>query len=161
MKSVSTPPDNPIVVVDFESRHRDAFRMLNEAWITKYFSLEPSDLEMLDAPEDRIVAKGGAILVAVRGDEVLGVCALLAKGDATYELAKMAVADEAQGQGIGTLLGRIAIAKARSLGASRVILESNTRLEPAMALYAKLGFKKIDGGPSPYCRCNIQMELTL
>jgi hypothetical protein len=28
-------------------------------------------------------------------------------------------------------------------------------------LYYKLGFKKITGSPSPYERCNIQMEMEL
>ncbi|RYY25293.1 MAG: MarR family transcriptional regulator, partial [Chitinophagaceae bacterium] len=49
----------------------------------------------------------------------------------------------------------------RELGARKVYLESNTKLEPAINLYYKLGFKKIAGAPSPYERCNIQMELEL
>ena len=149
-----------IRIVDFEPQHHDAFRTLNEAWITKYFALEPSDRAMLDAPGDYVLRKGGAILVALTGEKVVGVCALLAAGAETFELAKMAVSDAAQGRGVGTALGRAAIDRARSLGARRLFLESNTSLAPAMALYAKLGFRKIDAGPSPYCRCNIQMELT-
>jgi hypothetical protein len=34
-------------------------------------------------------------------------------------------------------------------------------LTPAISLYGKLGFKKIVGPPTPYQRCNIQMELAL
>jgi len=73
----------------------------------------------------------------------------------------MAVTAKARGKGIGWLLGQKAINKARELGAKRVFLESNTILEPAINLYRKLGFRKIVGHPSPYERCNIQMELKL
>jgi len=51
--------------------------------------------------------------------------------------------------------------KAKEAGADKLYLESNTLLTPAIALYHKLGFKKITGKPSPYERSNIHMELTL
>jgi hypothetical protein len=34
-------------------------------------------------------------------------------------------------------------------------------LKPAISMYYKLGFKKVEDLPSPYERCNIQMELEL
>ena len=64
------------------------------------------------------------------------------------------------GLGIGFLIGQACIEKARALGAHRVYLESNTTLKPAINLYHQLGFRKVAGPPSPYERCNIQMELT-
>jgi ribosomal protein S18 acetylase RimI-like enzyme len=73
----------------------------------------------------------------------------------------MGVSPKTQGLGIGYLLGRACIEKARALGARRVYLESNTRLKPAINLYHKLGFRKVAGPPSPYERCDIQMELVL
>lgn len=59
------------------------------------------------------------------------------------------------------MLGQAIIEKAISLNAERWFLESNTKLAPAIKLYEKLGFKKIEGGSTPYERCNIQMELML
>jgi GNAT superfamily N-acetyltransferase len=92
----------------------------------------------------------------------VGTCALIRMDDSTYELAKMAVSPTAHGLGIGERLGRAAITKAKALGASRLYLESNTKLVPAINLYHKLGFQKtVAGAPSPYERCNIQMELDL
>ena len=41
------------------------------------------------------------------------------------------------------------------------LLESNTILDPAINLYRKLGFEPVQGGVSPYDRCNIQMEMWL
>jgi len=81
--------------------------------------------------------------------------------DFDYELAKMAVSPTVQGKSIGYLLGRAIIEEAKALGASKLFLESNTILKPAINLYYKLGFQKISGYPSPYQRCNIQMELDL
>jgi hypothetical protein len=78
-----------------------------------------------------------------------------------YELAKMAVTERARGRGIGWLLGQTAVTQARQLGAKTLCLQSNTVLEPAIKLYQKLGFQKVVGQPSPYQRCNIQMELKL
>jgi hypothetical protein len=54
-----------------------------------------------------------------------------------------------------------AIATARASGASRLVLQSNTVLGPAMALYRKLGFVEVHGAPSLYARSNIHMELQL
>jgi GNAT superfamily N-acetyltransferase len=86
---------------------------------------------------------------------------MLNKGNATFELAKMAVTPKAKGRGIGFLLGSLVIEKAELLQAERIYLESNTLLAPAINLYKKLGFQKSEGVTSPYERCNIQMELKL
>ena len=51
-------------IVEFEPRHADAFRTLNEAWISKYFVLEPKDREVLQDPIGKIIEKGGRIFMA-------------------------------------------------------------------------------------------------
>ncbi len=125
--------------------------------------MEESDYKALDHPEEYILNRGGKILVALYYDEPLGVCALIKMNDSEYdfEMAKMAVSPKAQGKSIGTMLGKAVIEKAKELGASKLYLESNTVLKPAINLYYKLGFEKITGRPTPYERCNIQMELNL
>lgn len=152
-----------IRIVGYESKYHEEFKKLNVEWITTYFKMEDTDRIALDNPEKYILDKGGAILVAVEGAEVLGVCALLKMhgGEYDYELAKMAVSPKAQGKGIGHLLGTSIIDKAKDLGGSCIYLESNTILKPAISLYEKLGFKKVAGHPTPYERSNIQMELKL
>lgn len=152
-----------VQIVDYQASHHSAFRELNEAWINKYFRLEDADRIALDNPTEHILDKGGKILVAEQNHVVLGVCALLKMTDEKYdfELAKMAVSTKTRGQGIGYLLGKAIIEKARQLGGSYLYLESNTILTPAISLYEKLGFKKITGRITPYERCNIQMELKL
>ncbi|MCX3265216.1 bifunctional helix-turn-helix transcriptional regulator/GNAT family N-acetyltransferase [Pedobacter agri] len=150
-------------IVDYTSAYKQAFKSLNEEWISTYFVMEESDFKALDHPQEYILDKGGAILVALYEGKPLGVCALIKMNDGEYdfELAKMAVSPKAQGKNIGFILASAIIERAKSLGASKIYLESNTILKPAINLYHKLGFQKIAGKPTPYSRCNIQMELII
>ena len=150
-----------VEIVDFRSEHADAFRRMNLDWITRYWEVEDADRLYLDRPQEWILDSGGAILMALRDGEVVGTVALISKGSGSYELAKMAVDEPARGKGIGWRLGRAVLDRAREMGAKRVYLESNTILEPAINLYRKLGFTPIQGGASPYDRCNIRMEIWL
>jgi len=152
-----------VQIVEYEPKYQSAFRTLNEEWISTYFEMEETDYKSLDNPEEYILKKGGKILVALYNDEPLGVCALIKMEDSVYdfEMAKMAVSPKAQGKNMGWLLGQEIINVAKSMGASKIYLESNTILKPAISLYYKMGFQKVTGRTTPYKRCNIQMELIL
>ena len=150
-----------VEIVDFRPEHADAFRQMNLDWINHYWEIEEADLLYLDHPQEKILAPGGAILMALHEGEAVGAVALIPMGGGSYELAKMAVDERARGKGIGWRLGTALLDRARDLGANRVYLESNTILEPAINLYRKLGFEPVQGGVSPYDRCNIQMETWL
>ena len=152
-----------VEIVAYKPEYQEVFRALNVEWISTYFEMEESDYKALDNPQSYILDQGGHILVALYEGEPLGVCALIKMNDEEYdfELAKMAVSPKAQGKNIGFLLASAIVEKARSLGAAKIYLESNTILKPAINLYHKLGFKKVAGKPTPYTRCNIQMELVI
>ncbi len=150
-----------IDLVEYRNSHREAFRDLNYDWIERHFTVEESDRAQLEAPREYILDKGGYIVMALYEGQAVGTCALIRHGNGSWELAKMAVSDVAKGKGIGYLLGMDIISKAREFGANKLFLESNTTLSPAINLYKKLGFKRIVGEPSPYARCNIQMEQEL
>jgi len=152
-----------VQIVDYKPAYREAFKALNEEWISTWFKMEEADHKALDDPKGYILNKGGHILVALYEGEPVGVCALIKMKDPEYdfELAKMAVSPRAQGKSIGWLLGNAVIEKAKALGARKLYLESNTILKPAINLYYKLGFRKVIGHATPYERCNIQMELVL
>lgn len=151
-----------IKIESYQPKYKEAFYRLNEEWITTYFKMEQPDRDALEHPQEYILDKGGFIFVATMNQEPVGVCALIKKTELDgYELAKMAVSPKAQGKNIGFMLGQAIIEKAKALKAKRIFLESNTILKPAISLYEKLGFKKITGPPTPYERCNIQMELLL
>jgi GNAT superfamily N-acetyltransferase len=138
-----------------------AFKQINYEWINKYFKVEKGDLDSLENPEKYFLLTGGAVLLARRGDEYLGTSALKPMGNDAYELCKMGVSESARGLGIGGLIGEAAIMKARELGAKRVYLETNSSLTPALTLYAKLGFTRIENFTSPYIRADVAMEIYL
>ncbi len=131
-----------ITIVEFAPAHAAAFRELNLEWLTEHFEVEPLDRETLDHPE-RIIEEGGDILFAATGDTMIGTVALLKHDAGTVEVAKMAVAKAARGRGAGRALMRAAIARARELGASRLVLETSDRLEAATHLYRRFGFRPV------------------
>ena len=153
-----------IEIIDLDPQnenHKTAFKQINYAWIEKHFKVEKGDLDSLENPEKHFIATGGAVLLACRGEEILGTSALKPMRDDTYELCKMGVNESARGLGIGGLIGEAAIQKARDLGAKRVYLETNSSLTPALTLYAKLGFVRIENFTSPYERADVAMEMWL
>ena len=150
-----------IKVVDYAPKYREAFKSLNVEWISKYWELEEPDFKALDDPEGYILNQSGVILIALDKGEPIGCCALIKQADGTFELAKMAVSPKAQGKGVGLLLGKSIVERAKLMGLKRLYLESNSVLKPAVSLYEKIGFKHIKGASSPYARCDVQMELQL
>jgi GNAT superfamily N-acetyltransferase len=156
----------PTVVSSIASQcDADAFRALNEEWISRLFTLQEEDRAVLGDPFGRIVGPGGDVLLArERGSgAAVGCVALLAYPDAVFELAKMAVAPAAQGRGIGRQLVAAAIDRAQALGAARLFLGTNSKLAPAIRLYEEAGFVRITRSRLPvadyYARADILMEL--
>ncbi|MCK0159948.1 GNAT family N-acetyltransferase [Allomuricauda sp. F6463D] len=155
--------DQSIVIVPYSNIYKDAFRKLNEEWITKYFNMEEMDRMVLYHPKEYILDKGGYIAIALLDGNPVGVCALVTYPyhGFDFELSKMGVSPKAQCMGIGKLLAQHIITKAKIMGAKKIFLESSRKLGPAISLYKKLGFVEIDKIPSPYSRSDIQMELIL
>lgn len=151
-----------ITILDFSSERARSFEQLNREWIERYFEMEPPDYLMLQNPQTQIIEKGGAVLFAAdESGEIVGTLALLPAGEDCLELAKMAVAETAQGCGIGRLLGETALTRAREMGAKRVILYTNTLLQPAIRLYRRLGFQEIPIKKNYYNRADFKMEINL
>jgi len=151
-----------VVVREFRPGDEAAFRDINLAWIERFFAIEPKDREVLADPRKYILDPGGAILIADDAGETIGVVALIVMGNGSVELAKMCVVESAQGKGVGRLLIAEATEKARAMGMSRVYLETNSVLAPALKLYRDAGFVPLAAPlPSPYARADVQFELWL
>ena len=152
-----------IRIVTYEPRYKDDFIRLNKQWIETYFRLEQSDLNTFAHIDDCIIGRRGQIFLATDDEgHIVGCCALKPHPETDcYELAKMAVAPEVQGKGIGRKLGEALLDYAQSHGVKRIFLEGNTRLEASIALYRKLGVKEIPLKGNAYERCDILMELNL
>jgi len=77
-------------------------------------------------------------------DEVAVGCGAVRRLDeSTAELKRMYVDPQVRGKGIGRALVESLEREARALGVTRVVLETGTRLAPAIRLYEGLGYIRI------------------
>jgi N-acetylglutamate synthase-like GNAT family acetyltransferase len=153
-----------ISIREFMAGDANAFRRLNEEWITRFFKLEDKDIDMLANPQRTILDDGGKILMAFQDGEAVGCCALIRIAPGEFEVAKMAVTPTAQGKGMGRKLLAKTIEVAAAAGATRLYLVTHDSLTPAIRLYESLGFKHLPPErvvPSVYERANVFMELPL
>ena len=144
-------------------QHAKGFKEINARWIEHYFGLEDIDLKYLDNPKSEILNKGGFIYIAESGNDVVGTCAMIKMDNPEFdfELAKMGVDDQFRGLGIGRKLAELCIQHAKEIGAKKIYLESNSKLKAALGLYSSLGFIPTEDYQSPYCRCDVQLQLSI
>ena len=146
-----------MIVLENQKKYLADFIRLNEEWISTYFELEAVDRELAANPY-KIIENGGFIFSLVSENEVLGVCALFNNDNGKFELARMAVSPKHQGNGYGQKLMEACLEKLSKINAKEVFLVSNTKLESAISLYKKYGFKTVSQGQHPiYSRANIVM----
>lgn len=148
-------------IVSFQPEYAQAFNDLNIEWLERYFYVEDYDREVLSKPQQYILDRSGYIFFAVNKEVVLGTVALMPYDAHTYELTKMAVYPAERGKRIGQTLMEYCIDFAKKEHRN-LILYSNTKLENAIHIYRKYGFREIPLElASPYTRSNIKMILTL
>jgi ribosomal protein S18 acetylase RimI-like enzyme len=149
---------NKIEIINYRPDLKEYVKKLNEEWLNKYFSVEPSDVIQLGDPQKEIIDKGGQIYYITVNGEIAGTVSLMKVNEDTYELAKMAVSERFQGNKLGDKLMQFCIGKAQEMKIKKLILYSNTSLEPAIHLYKKYGFYEIPLNTGQYKRSNIKME---
>jgi putative acetyltransferase len=151
-----------ITIVPFEDAHAKAFEELNRKWLEDHELLEEGDRKHLEQPRSSILLPGGAIFVALDGEQVVGTCGVVPVEDGVVELVKLAVHESARGSGLGNRLSAAALEWARAQGAQKVTLVSSTKLRAALRLYERLGFAY---APVPqdtgYETADVYMELFL
>ena len=149
-------------IVRYQDRHADAFARLNREWLDKFGLYEEADGKQLHSPRAYVLDCGGEIFIAEKNGQVVGTCALVPVADEVFELAKLAVAQDARGEGLGRRLVECALAHACDRGARRIVLLSSTKLKPALHLYESLGFKNRPiPSDQPYETADIYMELEI
>ncbi|MFC4348727.1 GNAT family N-acetyltransferase [Kordiimonas lipolytica] len=146
-------------LVPYDIRFKQAFYDLNAWWVEKYFKMEPIDETVLSDPETHILAKGGEIYFTLIGGKPVGAVAMKLQSPGVYELTKLGVDPNVQQGGMGRALCEKVIERFQARGGKTLYLETNTKLEPAIRLYEKLGFVELTPSePSPYERANHYME---
>ena len=100
-----------------------------------------------------VVSKDGSIYVALAlvGEERAGYADMrIITGES--QIYNIAIAPEFRRQGIGEALLAHMVKKSEELGLSLITLEVRSGNEAAMALYEKMGFKKVGSRPGYYAK---------
>ena len=139
---VANTAKTALIIREYSDDLARDFYKINAEWINTMFRLEPTDLDVLKNPRERIVESGGTILfVEAPGLGIVGTCALQKTGEGTFELTKMGVRGSARGLKAGEFLLAAIIDRAKIMGAETLYLLTNKRCEAAIHLYEKLGFE--------------------
>lgn len=151
-----------IEIIPFRQEYAKDFKELNIAWLEKFFWVEPHDEEVLGKPEKYILQPGGNIFFVKTGDKIIGTVALMKMEEGVFELTKMAITPQYQGQQLGQKLMEHTLEYARTQGWKHLIIYSNRKLENAIYIYEKYGFEEIPiESNNPYSRGDIKMKLDL
>ena len=148
-------------IISYESKYHSDFRRLNLEWLESYNLTESHDLELLDYPEEKIIATGGCLFLAMDDDKVIGTAGLLKEREGEFELVKMSVDPDYRGQGIGKQLLERCLAEAKMRGGVKIFLFSNSQLQTAIKMYEKFGFNHVAVTGTPLLTADVKMELNL
>ena len=150
-----------IQIVSYHNKYQQDFKRLNLEWLDKYHLTETHDLEILDDPEEKVIAGGGCIFLAMDGEKVIGTAGLAKEQEGIFELVKMTVDPAWRGLGISKILLERCIQEAKKLKAGKIFLFSNSQLLTALKLYEKYGFRHVNVTNSPLLTADVKMELSL
>lgn len=93
-----------VTIIPFEEKYSVDFRALNLEWLREYFEVEVFDDHQLSHPAQEIIDKGGYIFLAKQDEKIVGTAALMKETDVSFELTKMSVTRDRQGNGISKML---------------------------------------------------------
>jgi GNAT superfamily N-acetyltransferase len=153
---------NEIRFVPFLSNHKKDFVNINIQWLEKLFKVEPHDVEVLEGWEENIINKGGFIFLGKIEDTVLATIAFRKLDEGVFEVVKMAVIPEFQGQSIGQQMLKFGLKFGNDQNWKKIIIYTCYSLKNAVHIYKKFGFKQLElEKDNPYERVDMKMELVM
>jgi GNAT superfamily N-acetyltransferase len=162
-QSETLNPALQFVQVQSESQIEQVRQLFLEYARSLGFSLcfQNFDQELANLPGDYSPPHGKLLLAEFEG-ELAGCVALHKLENEICEMKRLYLRPQFRGKGLGRALATRIIAEARDLGYSRLRLDTvESAMQDAVAMYLKLGFRKID----PYCEnpmpSALYMELVL
>lgn len=145
-------------IVKYREELKQDFIELNTAWVEKYFVMEAEDIEILNNV-DELIMSGAMIFFAVEDERVLAVCMVIPVKDNVWEICKLAANEKYQGNGAGSAVFKACMDYAVEHGAEKLTLISNHILKPALHIYEKFGFRRVDlSRGDEYERADVQCE---
>jgi GNAT superfamily N-acetyltransferase len=87
-------------------------------------------------------AYAGAFFILARtGSRIVATGALVLRGEGAAEIVRMSVARDVRRQGIGSAILRRLLEEAKALGCRKIILETTSTWNDAIAFYRRHGFR--------------------
>lgn len=132
--------------------------------VLKEYGLEPdpcgTDIDLQDL-EMNYNHNGGSFDVLLSEDgKIVGSVGIFRISDTVCELRKMYLEASQRGKGMGKLLLKHGISRAREFGYQRMVLETAGVLKEAIGLYEKFGFVEYQA-EHVSCRCDQTFSLDL
>ena len=121
--------------------------------------LATTDQDLVDV-ETNYEKTGGAFLLLMDGERLIGTVALSRKSDSICELCRMYIAAGYRGKGLGRMLMETALRRATECCFSEIRLSTAAVLKEALGLYRSAGFAPVDG-PLTCKNCNLVMSKRL
>ena len=136
----------PIEIVQIDnSKELDAARQLfieYQQWLNTDLCFQGFEQELASLP-GKYAEPHGSILLAKHQNEIIGCVAVRQLKDDICEMKRLYVKPESQGLSAGRMLAEAIVRKAKILGYQKMQLDTLQRLDRAIGLYEKLGFKEI------------------
>jgi len=146
------------------ANNEDGVEVLNlvEQVLSDYgLRINPSETDKdLSDLDDYYFSKNGWFAVIEKDGRIIGSYGLFKINEKTCELRKMYLQPVYQGHGLGKLMLTLALNKAKELGYSEMILESNKSLGKALVMYEKYGFERYKPAHMSD-RCDVAMRKKL
>lgn len=125
------------------ARARELFREY-ETWIQTDLCFQSFEQELAGLP-GKYAPPEGRLLLAFQGEQLAGCVALRKIGEGVCEMKRLFVRPDFHGKGLGRRLIDQVVKEAREIGYQRMRLDTlPPRMNKAIGLYRRLGFKEIE-----------------
>ncbi|TXD49345.1 GNAT family N-acetyltransferase [Polaribacter sp. IC073] len=147
-------------IKSYEDKYHEQFKEISLNWLHAHNLYEKADDDLLDNPQ-KYLDKGGYIFLAHLEAKIIGTISLIPVNKNTFEILKLGVVNGYKGLGIGKKLMQICIDICIDKNIEIITLESSSKLESALKLYEKLGFKHVEVVDAHFESADVKMELKL
>jgi GNAT superfamily N-acetyltransferase len=134
---------NEIKLLPFKPENQDKVKALILSGLVEHWGWFDAGLNP-DLDDIFKTYAGAVFLVAWLGDQIVGTGALVPRENGTAEIVRMSVEAAHRRRGIGRLILRELVEKAKAIGYTKIRLETTAAWQEVVAFYISFGFRFTD-----------------